>query len=69
MWYAFRVLSAARTIGFSGPNPITISEIFTLADHLLLDRDEALFFIQGLDETFMEEVQKKQERESKRKRT
>ena len=66
MWYAFRVLSAQRSMGPAGPNPITIHAIFTIADHLFLDRDEALFFIQGLDETFLEEVQKKIERERPR---
>jgi len=51
-------------MGASGlPNPITIEAIFTMADHLLLDRDEVLFFVQGLDETFMEEVAAKRKPE------
>jgi hypothetical protein len=65
MWYAFRVLSAQRTMGFSGPNPIDLHSIFVMADHLLLDRDEALFFLQGLDETFIEECHKKSESQRK----
>jgi hypothetical protein len=69
VWYAFRVLSAQRSMGFSGPNPITIDAIFHMADHLLIDRDEALFFLQGLDETFIEEIHKKKEREAPRTKT
>ena len=60
-WYAFKVLSAARSSGYASPNPIVVSEILTLATELLLNREEALYYIQGLDETFMEEIGKKQE--------
>jgi hypothetical protein len=66
VWYAFRVLSASRSIGYASPNPIQIESIFVIADHLGMDRDDLLFFIQGLDQTYLDEIQKKQEAERKR---
>lgn len=60
-WYAFKVLSAARSSGYGTPNPIAVSEILTFADELMLNREEALFYVQGLDNTFLEEIGKKQE--------
>lgn len=65
VWYAFRVLSASRSSNGYGPNPIPVSEILSTADFFCLDPEEAVILIQGMDLTFIEEWQKKQENQRK----
>ena len=53
------VLSTARTNTGYGPNPIAISEIFHVADHLFVEREEGLAYWQSMDRVWMEEATKK----------
>ena len=66
MWYAFSVLSAARSSNGYGPNPIPISEILSTASFFCLDPEEAVIFIQGMDLVYMEEWANKAEAERQR---
>jgi len=55
------MLSVARSNNGYGPNPIMVSEVLHIADHLGIERDEALYFIQGLDFTWLTLAAKKLE--------
>lgn len=66
----FRVLNAARTSNGYGPNPIALSEILATAPvYGLYDPTEAITFIQGLDQVFLDETAKKAERERQRRQS
>ena len=57
VWEAYAFLSSARQIGFSGPQPLTLSEMLAYADYRGInavdEREELLVLVQHLDRVFM----------------
>lgn len=57
IWEAYIHLSTSRQLGFSGPQPLSISEVLAYADfrgiHNLDEREELLHHVQALDQIFM----------------
>lgn len=57
IWEAFMVLSAARQVGMSSPQPIPVSELFAYCRYNqiydVVDREELLHHVQKLDMVYL----------------
>lgn len=67
VWYAFRTLSASRSGTGYGPNPIPISEILSTMGYFgLIDEEDSVTIIQGLDLVYLNDFAEKAEKARKK---
>lgn len=63
IWEGFMVLSVARQVGMSSPQPITMTDIQSFADYQGIwdpaDRDDFLHHVQHLDMVFLADFRAK----------